>query len=133
MKNTVLSFALMLLAFVFVPQLALAQANEVFTVLACKGKITHLRTGKPIVVGLGLFSNDVIRMEGSVYLGLLHKSGITVEVRNAGIVSMADQFANLAIYRPTPQWMEKLVAFVIQLVKAEAGKNITFSTEEFPR
>jgi hypothetical protein len=93
------------------PALALSANDEIFKVLASKGKITLQRTKKPLSVGTALNGADQIKLEGSCYLGLVHKSGKAIEHRSAGTVSVAD----LLKLVPAPQSsLDKLVGFVMQ-------------------
>jgi hypothetical protein len=119
-----LAFALTIA--VMLPVLAMAQGDEIYKVIACKGKITLERTKKPVNVGSGLNSTDQLRLEGPVYLGLVHKSGKAVELRTQGIVNVKDL--------PMPKsgsGMDKLVGFVVNSVKgAEEGKNIKSASVE---
>ncbi|MCS6809210.1 MAG: hypothetical protein RML40_07415 [Bacteroidota bacterium] len=127
MKRIRIFFAVVLGSVLTFPVLASAQPDEVFKVIACKGKITLERTKKPLSVGLGLNSADQLRLEGPVYLGLVHKSGKAVEIRNQGIVNVKDIL-------PPPgkaSGMDKLVGFVVNAVKgAEEGKNIKSASVE---
>jgi hypothetical protein len=128
MTNTRKSLVAMLLALFVLPTLAFAQADEIFKIIACKGKITLERTKKPVAVGSGLNSADQLRMEGPVYLGLVHKSGKALELRKEGIVPVKDLLGGLPA---KSNGMDKLVGFVVQSVKgAEEGKNIKSASVE---
>lgn len=128
MTNTRKSFAAMLLALLVLPTLVFAQADEVFKIIASKGKITLERTKKAVSVGAGLTSTDQLRMEGPVYLGLVHKSGKALELRQEGIVLVKDLLGKV----PTKSnGMDKLVGFVVQSVQgAQEGKNIKSASVE---
>lgn len=128
MTRTIKTLALALTMAIVLPVLTFAQADEVFKVIACKGTITLERTKKPLNVGLGLNATDQLRMEGPVYLGLVHKSGKAVELRKQGIVSVKDLLSGIS---PKSSGMDKLVGFVVNSVKgAEEGKNIKSASVE---
>jgi hypothetical protein len=63
--------------------------TEVFKVLASRGKNT-LADGTAIFAGKKLGSNDVIKISESSYLGLIHNSGKTIEVKEAGTYKVSD-------------------------------------------
>lgn len=63
--------------------------TEVFKVLASRGKNT-LSDGTAIFAGKKLAANDVIKISESSYLGLIHSSGKTVEVKEAGTYKVSD-------------------------------------------
>ena len=126
MTRTFKTLAFALTIAVMLPVLAMAQGDEIYKVIACKGKITLERTKKPVNVGSGLNSTDQLRLEGPVYLGLVHKSGKAVELRTQGIVNVKDLPAP-----KTGSGMDKLVGFVVNSVKgAEEGKNIKSASVE---
>lgn len=121
-----LAFALAIA--IMLPVLAMAQGDEIFKVIACKGKITLQRTKKPVNVGSGLNSADQLRMEGPVYLGLVHKSGKAIELRSEGIIVISDLLKQVS---SKSTGMDKLVGFVVNSVKgAEEGKNIKSASVE---
>ncbi|TAE24465.1 MAG: hypothetical protein EAZ92_13270 [Candidatus Kapaibacterium sp.] len=128
MANARKSLATMLLALLIIPTLAVAQGDEVFKIIACKGTITLERTKKSVAVGAGLTSTDQLRMVGPVYLGLVHKSGKALELRQEGIVPVKDLLGKVS---SKSNGMDKLVGFVVQSVKgAEEGKNIKSASVE---
>jgi hypothetical protein len=116
--------AQIVLALVFVVCAVLdiwAQGDEVFKVIACKGKVTLQRTKKQVSVGTALNSADQVRLEGSSYLGLVHKNGKAIEWKSEGLVAVADLLKQVP---PRQSGMEKLVGFVVQsVVGASEGKN----------
>jgi hypothetical protein len=103
------------------PVLALAQGDEIFKVIACKGKVTLQRTNKAVSVGTGLTSADRLIMDGPVYVGLVHKSGKAVEVKAGQQMAVADLLKQVSSKQTG---MDKLVGFVVQsVVGANDGKN----------
>ena len=128
MTRTFKTLAFAMTFMVMLPALALSQGDEIFKVIACKGKITLERTKKLVNVGSGLNSADQLRMEGPVYLGLVHKSGKAIELRTEGIVPIKDLLKNVSA---KSNGMDKLVGFVVNSVKgAEEGKNIKSASVE---
>lgn len=110
------------------PVLAFSQGGEIFKVIACKGKITLQRTKKPVSVGAGLNSADQLRMEGPVYLGLVHKSGKALELRQEGMIVISDLLKQVSSKQ---NGMDKLVGFVVQsMAGAQEGKNIKSASVE---
>jgi hypothetical protein len=128
MTRTFKTIAVAVILALVTPILASAQGDEIFKVIACKGKITLQRTKKPINVGSGLNSADQLRLEGPVYLGLVHKSGKAIELRQEGIIVIADLLKQVSSKQTS---MDKLVGFVVNSVKgAEEGKNIRSASVE---
>jgi hypothetical protein len=121
-------FAAALAVLVLLPAFAAAQGDEIFKVIACKGKITLQRTKKSVAVGAALNTADQLRLEGPVYLGLVHKTGKAIELRQEGIVVISDLLKQVSSKQTG---MDKLVGFVVNSVKgAEAGKNVKSSSVE---
>ncbi len=128
MTRTFKTLAFAMTFAVMLPALAFSQGDEIFKVIACKGKITLKRTQKLVTVGSGLTSTDLLSMEGPVYLGLVHKSGKAVELRSEGSVMVKDLLKNVS---EKSNGMDKLVGFVVNSVKgAEEGKNIKSASVE---
>ena len=93
--------------------------TEVFKVLASRGKNT-LADGTAIFAGKKLGANDVIKISESSYLGLIHNSGKTIEVKEAGTYKVAD-LASKAIAKNS-SITKKYSDYVIgELTKAESG------------
>jgi hypothetical protein len=83
--KTKLSF---LIAFLFLlGSTAFAQSSS-FRVLAAKGD--NKKDGEAIRIGTTLSSNDQITLADGSYLGLLHSSGQTLEVREKGTFKVSD-------------------------------------------
>ncbi|WP_109830215.1 hypothetical protein [Reichenbachiella versicolor] len=72
----------------------------VFRVLASKGEnsVKKGTSGEtmPLKTGATLMSGDEIIAASGAYIGLMHKSGRTIEVRNSGITRIADLETKLA-------------------------------------
>jgi hypothetical protein len=93
--------------------------TEVFKVLASRGKNT-LADGTAIFAGKKLGSNDVIKISESSYLGLIHNSGKTIEVKEAGTYKVAD-LASKAVAKNT-SISKKYSDYVIgELTKSESS------------
>lgn len=72
-----------------ITSLVFAQApKEEFKVLSHKGANTV--NNKPLATGTKLFSSDKITVATGGYIGLLHKSGKTLELRQAGEYQVTD-------------------------------------------
>lgn len=72
-----------------ITSLVFAQApKEEFKVLSHKGANTV--NNKPLTTGTKLFSSDKITVATGGYIGLLHKSGKTLELRQAGEYQVTD-------------------------------------------
>lgn len=111
-----------------IPILCTAQTgDEIFKVIACKGKITLQRTKKALTIGSSLTAADQLKCEGKVYLGLIHKSGKAVEWMQEGVVPVSDLMKKVP---PGQNGMEKLVAFVVNsVVGAGEKKELSGSVE----
>jgi len=77
------------------------QAQELFKVMATKGgsqfaKTASLNDKKNIVTGQKLFTDDNITMPAGAYLALVHKSGKTIELKQAGTFNVNDISAKVA-------------------------------------
>jgi hypothetical protein len=128
MTRTYKSLAAVLIVLLSLPTIAFSQGDEIFKIIACKGKITLQRTKKAVAVGAGLNSADQLRMEGPVYLGLVHKSGKALEIRQEGVVVVSDLLKSVSSKQ---NGMDKLVGFVVQSVAgAQEGKNIKSASVE---
>ena len=72
----------------------------VFRVLASKGanQVKKAQTGEtiPLKTGATLMSGDELIAASGAYIGLMHKSGRTIEVRNPGVTKITDLETKLA-------------------------------------
>ncbi len=109
------------------PLILAAQGDEIFKVIACKGKITLQRTKKTLAIGTPLNTTDQLRLEGPVYLGLVHKTGKAIEVKSEGSLAVGDLLKQVSSKQ---SGMDKLVGFVVQsVVGANEKKEISGSVE----
>jgi hypothetical protein len=83
----------MIIALLFTAETVLAQGYT-FRVLANKGsnKLKKANTGQLVTLKTGatLNTGDALIAEDGAYIGLMHKSGKTIEVRKAGTLAVAD-------------------------------------------
>lgn len=83
----------MIIALLFTAETVLAQGYT-FRVLANKGsnKLKKANTGQLVALKTGatLNSGDALIAEDGAYIGLMHKSGKTIEVRKGGTLAVAD-------------------------------------------
>lgn len=79
------NFSLLTVVLLFVAVASYGQSFS-FRVLANKGENKLVRNGatEPLKTGATLFSTDEIVASAGAYIGLMHKSGKTVEVKTAG-------------------------------------------------
>ncbi|MDX2196157.1 MAG: hypothetical protein NW207_07045 [Cytophagales bacterium] len=87
MKTLIKSSALVILGITL--SLYTYAQSEVFKVLASRGKNT-LSDGTAIVAGKKLSNSDVVTVGANSYLGLIHNSGKSVEVKEAGTYKIAE-------------------------------------------
>lgn len=95
MRNTmkrIFSYA-MIIALLFAAESVLAQGYT-FRVLANKGsnKLKKANTGQMLALKTGatLDAGDALIAEEGAYIGLMHKSGKTIEVRKGGTISVSE-------------------------------------------
>lgn len=120
-------FSALVVAVVLCPLLLLAQGDEMFKVIACKGKVTLQRTKKIVSIGTPLNSTDQLSLEGPVYLGLVHKSGKAIEVKAPGMLAVSDLLKQVSSKQ---SGMDKLVGFVVNsVVGANEKKEVSGSVE----
>lgn len=91
MKKIILTSLFAALSFL----VSIAQTTkEEFKVLSQKG--TNLLNTKPMTSGSKLYASDKITIGAGGFVGLLHKSGKTVELRQAGTFEIADLSAKVS-------------------------------------
>lgn len=96
---------------------SMAQNTEVFKVLASRGKNT-LADGSMVFAGKKLSASDVVKVSEGSYLGLIHNTGKTLEVKEAGTYKISD-LSSKAIAKSS-SITKKYSAYVIgELTKAE--------------
>lgn len=93
-----------LMLFLMAANTAMGQ-GYVFRVLANKGanQVKRAADGQtaPLKTGATLKSGDEIIAAGGAYIGLMHKTGRTIEVRNAGVTKIDDLEKKLASAKST--------------------------------
>lgn len=93
--------------------------TEVFKVLASRGKNT-LADGSAVFAGKKLSATDVIKVSDGSYLGLIHTTGKTLEVKEAGTYKISE-LSTKAIAKSS-SITKKYSAYVIgELTKAESS------------
>lgn len=78
-----------LLTLAFTTSTLIYAQSEVFKVLASRGKNT-LGDGSAVFAGKKLMASDVIKVSENSYLGLIHNSGRTLELKTPGTYKIAD-------------------------------------------
>lgn len=80
-----------------------AQAQYAFKVLAAKGSNQVLSNGnwKSLSAGNQLFSKEKLKLTSGGYLGLIHSTGKTLELKTPGTYSVADLEAKIITGRST--------------------------------
>ncbi len=96
---------------------ALMAQDKVFTVMAVQGAVTN--GGKTVGVGSQLSSNAVLTLGDRAYIGLLHKSGNSVEFKAAGNYDLKAQHDKLA--SKTKGFQQKYMDYVVSGVTAKNG------------
>ncbi|TAH31143.1 MAG: hypothetical protein EAZ06_00930 [Cytophagales bacterium] len=93
--------------------------TEVFKVLASRGKNT-LADGSAVFAGKKLSATDIIKVSDGSYLGLIHNTGKTLEVKEAGTYKISE-LSSKAIAKSS-SISKKYSAYVIgELTKAEGS------------
>jgi len=118
--RTKLSTATLLLCFVV--NMSFAQ-GYVFRVLANKGEnqVKKAESGQtiPLKTGAKLMSGDELITAAGAYIGLMHKSGRTIELRNAGVSKITDLETKLASSKSSVS--SKYAQFVMSKMNAGDG------------
>lgn len=101
--------------------------SYVFKVLASKGsnqvKSSQYATWKPIKTGTSLNSGDQLKVSQGAYLGLVHSSGITLELKNPTVVDINELAAGLQLKGTNV--LSKYADFVItQMAKTAQGDRL---------
>lgn len=91
--------------------------DHIFTVLANKGQNEVLRgsTWYELKVGEKIFKGNSLRVSSEGYLGMLHKTGKTVEIKNQGEYTLAQLESSLESKSTT--YSEKYSKYVFNQVK----------------
>ncbi|MCG8384464.1 MAG: hypothetical protein MJA30_02895 [Cytophagales bacterium] len=113
---------LLLSVLLFVAEFSNGQAYT-FKVLANRGD-NKVKTGqewKPIKTGASLNSQDELSVSSNAYLGLVHASGRTMELRDAGNHKVADLAKKVS--QGGSSVASKYADFVLSKMSAEGKKN----------
>lgn len=118
MKNSKL---ILVLGFIFALTTAFGQ-DYAFKVLANKGtnEVKNGDSWQAIKTGSSLQSADEVRLSENAYLGLIHKSGKPLEVKQAGPHKVADLAAQI---QGGTSVLNKYTDFILSSNSAEAKKN----------
>ena len=108
--------------------------DYVFKVLANKGGNTvkiadHSKDWEPIKTGTTLNSNDELRISENAYIGLVHASGKTVELKNQGDYHVRDLAAKLGNSRSSVA--SKYANFVINKMTSDEEEDINKNHREY--
>ena len=97
--------------------------NYAFKVLANKGKNEVKKNGewRPLKTGESLQKWDEIKLSENPYLGLIHKSGKTIELKSSGTHKVSDLDSRIS--RGGSSVISKYADFVLSKMSAEAKKN----------
>lgn len=118
MKNSKL---ILVLGFIFALTAAFGQ-DYAFKVLANKGtnEVKNGDSWQAIKTGSSLQSADEVRLSENAYLGLIHKSGKPLEVKQSGPHKVADLAAQI---QGGTSVLNKYTDFILSSNSAEAKKN----------
>lgn len=118
MKNRNL---LLVVGFLFTSSLVIAQ-DYTFKVLANKGsnEIKSGETWQAVKTGSSLNAGDEIKITENSYLGLVHKTGKPMELKQAGSYKVADLAAKIS---GSTSVLNKYTDFILSSNSAEAKKN----------
>jgi hypothetical protein len=126
MKKNILMVALLLAA-------SFGHAQEyVFKVLANKGanEVKSADAWVPVKTGASLNSTDELKIADNAYLGLVHKSGRPMEVKQAGSYKIADLAAKLGTGNSV---VNKYTDFILSSNSEEGKKNRMAATGSVTR
>ncbi|HCR55331.1 MAG TPA: hypothetical protein DIW27_13000, partial [Cytophagales bacterium] len=118
MKNSKL---ILVLGFIFTISGAFGQ-DYAFKVLANKGT-NEVKSGdswQAIKTGASLNATDEVRLAENAYLGLIHKTGKPIEVKQAGSYKVADLASQV---KGGTSVLNKYTDFILSSNSAEAQKN----------
>lgn len=95
MKTHIIKKIISIFILTFVVNLTFGKSNEVFKVLSATGDIKVQQNDKQnqwesVTTGVKLLENDKIKIAGNSYLGLIHSSGKTIEIKQEGTYSVND-------------------------------------------
>lgn len=126
MKTILLTFASLLISIASIAQ------SHVFSVLANKGtnQIKKGTTWNSAKSGSKVYKGNTIKVSANGYLGLMHKSGKTVELKTAGEYSISDLESK--IQTSSSSYAERYTKFALNIDGSEGAKhnyNVTGSVE----
>lgn len=117
MKTRMLTFIFALLA-----SSSLVAQDYAFKVLANKGT-NEVKSGEawqPLKTGASLRENDEVKLSDNAYIGLVHKSGKPMELKQAGTHKISDLNAKVG---KGSSVLNKYTDFILSSNSAEAKKN----------
>jgi hypothetical protein len=117
-KNMKYLICFSLIAFFIVYSLSLAEEPE-FRVLGVKGTVkleSKNNVWKDIKAGDQIFKNGKIKVDEASYLGLVHISGRTIEIKNAGTYSVSKLSKEVASMKSSTA--QKFAKFVVDEIGA---------------
>ncbi len=118
MKKNITVLAVLL----FVGNMVFAQGYT-FKVLANKGdnKVKSGAEWQPLKTGASLNDGDELKVSQDAYLGLVHASGKTLEIKEAGVLKVSDLAAQISTGGSSVA--SKYADFVLSKMSAESKKN----------
>lgn len=106
-----------------------AQAqDEVFKVLASRGSITTADKSS-ITAGKKLYKDDVVEVGSSAFVGLVHKSGKTLELRAAGSYPVSELAAKVGTSGSSVS--ERYANYVIQEVSKDKESSVKKNHQQY--
>lgn len=127
MKTILLTFTSLLLSFA-----CLAQQSHVFSILANKGS-NQIKQGtlwNTAKSGSKIYKGNTLKVASNGYLGLMHKSGKTIELKTAGEYTISDLESK--IQSSSSSYAERYTKFALKIDGNEGSKynyNVTGSVE----
>lgn len=126
MKSILLTFASLLISIVSVAQ------SHVFSILASKGtnKIKQGTTWNEAKTGSKIYKGNTLKVTSNGYLGLMHKSGKTIELKTEGDFTISDLESK--IQTSSSSYAERYTKFALNIDGSKGAKhnyNVTGSVE----
>lgn len=105
-----------------------AQAqDEVFKVLASRGNITSNKTA--VTAGKKLYKDEIVEVSGSGFVGLVHKSGKTLELKTPGSYPINDLAAKIGGSGSSVS--ERYANYVIQEVSKDKEGSVKKNHQQY--
>ena len=123
MKIIILFFASLMLLF----SSAALSANNEFTVMAVNGTVQYKQAGgswSALKTGAKLSATDLVKVSQGSYLAMLHNSGKTVEVKNAGEFKTSQLSSQLSNKKSTVA--QKLSTYVLDKLGESGNENYNY-------